>query len=100
MSKAWIEILTGILRIGKDGAQHGDPYHIAFTVRWINTEDIEAVGLCVPMSIADWKAARQALKDLGVKRCLVTRIKGEIGEPKTVVNKWVVINKCEALDKQ
>lgn len=90
---AWLEPLSAVLRVGSEGAVHGDPYEISATVRYIDIDKVEIVGLVKygsgpAMTRTDLNAIFKTLFASGVTKLLVRRIiKGRKRE------KWIDISK-------
>lgn len=91
MNSAWIEPISGVVRVGGPGAKHQDPYHFAATIRYLDIESVEVVGLAKKekdpaITKADWLAIVAAFQHNGIKRVLFKRIKNGI-----IREKWVTI---------
>lgn len=76
MPKAEIEILSGVVRFWNDSdAGYGDPYDWVATLRWVNPEVAEVVGITKPPTPDTWRAVKEAAAKAGVKKLIFYRIK-------------------------
>lgn len=74
-----VEFLSAVVRVWDDGKSYGDPYQWAMTVRWISRDEVEILGVTLPPSIGQFKAAMRELRLLGVASVVFTRFKNGVG---------------------
>lgn len=70
---AHIEPLTAVLRVFAPGKGYGDPYEFACTVRWLDPETVELLGVDKPPSPSMWWPVADALREMGVKEFVFSR---------------------------
>jgi ABC-type glycerol-3-phosphate transport system substrate-binding protein len=71
---AQIEPFAGVVRYwAKADARYGDPYQWAASVRWIDHETLEILGITQPPTPAVWRAVKAAAKQNGVKQIVFVR---------------------------
>jgi hypothetical protein len=92
MNSAWLEPISSVVRVGAEGAKHLDDYHFAATVRYLDFESIEVVGVAKMsdsqpgITKADWVAMVECFRVNGIKRVLFKRVKNG-----TIREKWITI---------
>ena len=64
-----------VVRVFLDDGKYGDPYELSFTIKWIDEDKVEAVGLDKPISLSMWREIRSEFKKLGINKILIHRIK-------------------------
>lgn len=69
---AHIEPLASVLRVFGPGAKYGDPYEFVCTLRWLDRETVELVGVMEFPGIHLREPILKALRDAGAKRCSFT----------------------------
>ena len=84
---AEIEPTSGILRIWNNG-KYGDPYDWSCTIRWLNPDELEIIGLDKPITKEGYTAALEACKKNGAKRVLIRHYHNQ--EPQ---EKWIDLTK-------
>lgn len=63
-----IELLAGVLRVGQEFGQHGDPYEWSAAVRWLSPTEVELMGLSSrPPKPSEWRAIGQICKRAGIE---------------------------------
>jgi hypothetical protein len=76
---AAVEFLSGVVRFwANDSAQYGDPYEWCATVRWINPDTVEILGVIKPPSKQVWAAVLSELGQYGAKELVFYRIKNGV----------------------
>jgi hypothetical protein len=91
MKSAWLEPISSVVRVGACGAKHYDSYHLAATIRYIEIDAVEVVGLAKQgdepgIRKTDWEAMVKCFQEAGIKRVLFRRLKnGHVRE------KWLEI---------
>ena len=80
MAKASIEPIAGCMRIWLDETKgYGNPYDAAVTVRWIDRETIEVIGLATAgFDLAMANAIKAEARRLGITRVMFVRKKNGI----------------------
>lgn len=75
--KIEIQHLSSVIRIwfNKD-AEYGDPYDWAATIRWIDNNTIELLGVDKPITKDMWIAMQNAFSEMGIERVLAIRHTG------------------------
>lgn len=71
--KARIEPLTAVLRVFSDGRDHGDPYDFACTLRWLDSQTVELLGVDKAPAPSMWRPIVEALREAGAKEFVFTR---------------------------
>lgn len=75
--KVDIQHLSSVVRVWtQEGAKYGDPYDWAATIRWIDKETIEVLGVVKPVTKAMWEALTEAFAEMGIKKMLIVRHTG------------------------
>ena len=69
--------LTSLIRQGDKCYDHGDPFTWSATVRWINGDSVELIGVDAPMTKSVWRDVMNELHRLGIKRFLIHRRRGQ-----------------------
>jgi len=96
LNSAWLEPISGVIRVGVEDAKHYDAYHFAATVRYLAIDEIEIVGVAKQgdgpgITKADWVAMIECFRRHGITRVLFRRIKRGVSR-----DKWVIVrNKSE-----
>lgn len=72
-----VEHLTSLVRLWiSPEAKYGDAYDWVVTVRWLDKENVEFIGMTVLPTREMWRAIRAELRRLGVKTILAHRTNG------------------------
>jgi hypothetical protein len=74
---AELEPLTALVRVFEPGCGYGRPYSYVATIRWLNPETAEVMGVLHAPTPGQWRAIRKALKQVGVRRAIIQRIKDD-----------------------
>jgi hypothetical protein len=85
--QAWLEPIAAVIRVGADGAGHGDAYHFAATVRFMAIDQVEVLGVDRAIAKADWRAMIECFRLSGIKKVFFTRIKNGVSRTKCLVIK-------------
>lgn len=72
---AELEPLTALVRVFEPGDSYGQPYSYVATIRWLDPDTAEVMGVLQAPTPAQWRAIRKALKQAGVRRAIIQRIK-------------------------
>ena len=75
MANAHVEILSAVVRIFPDGKTYGDGYDMCITVRGVDPETVEVIGLTKVPTGEQVKAMRKALNAMGIKKATWTRFR-------------------------
>jgi hypothetical protein len=82
---ASIEHFAGVVRYWESPeSKYGDPYQWAASIRWINHETIEIVGITQPPTPAIWRAVKAAAAENGAKQITFVRHKDGRSRTKTI----------------
>ena len=76
--KTHVEHLISIIRIFDDNMEYGDPYIWSATLKFIDIETVEIVGVDKPITISMYRVIKKALIDMGVVRAIFYRYKNSI----------------------
>jgi hypothetical protein len=72
-----LEHISGVIRVWLNpNAGYRDPYDWVATVRWIDCETVEIVGILKPPTPSIWRATKDELARHGAKTIIFYRIKG------------------------
>ena len=71
---AEFENLSGIIRIFEDGKNYGDEYGWAVTVRYLDKETVEFLGITKAPTISQWRAIEDCCREEGIKTIVFYRI--------------------------
>ena len=77
---AQVEWIAGVLRVWAPGKQYGDPYEFSASVRCIDRETVEIMGVVKAPTHDEVRVIINELLRLGIKRAVWTRM--ENGEAK------------------
>lgn len=72
---ASLEPIAAVVRVHAEGGRYGDQYTWAATVRWIDHETVEIVGVTKCPTPAEWRAIQRCMGEAGVKTIRFKRIK-------------------------
>jgi hypothetical protein len=76
--KIHIQHLSSVVRIWfNDDSKFGDPYDWAATIRWIDNEKIELLGVDKPITKSMWMAMQNAFHEVGITSILAMRHTGD-----------------------
>jgi hypothetical protein len=75
--KIHIQHLSSVIRIWhSDEAEYGDPYDWAATIRWIDNETIELLGVDKKITKEMWIAMQDAFYNMGILEIVAIRHTG------------------------
>lgn len=83
---AWLEPLSAVIRVGGGGAKHGDDYHFAATIRYLEIDEVEVLGVDTTVTKSAWEAMIKCFRANGIKRVLFKRVKNGVSR-----DKWVEV---------
>lgn len=76
MGVASIEPMVGVVRFWVSAeAGYGDPYDWVATVRWVDPDTVEIVGITKPPTPDAWRAVKLALAEQGVRSIVFYRMR-------------------------
>ena len=82
---AIIEPLAGVIRYwSTNNPEYGDPYQWSATVRWVNRDTIEVMGVTQVPTTEVWRAVKDCARNIGVKYITFTRFKNGVRKTSTL----------------
>lgn len=72
--KVHVQPISGVLRVWNNpDAHYGQPYDWACTLRYLDEETVEFLGVTQPVTVSLWRAIRAELAKTPIKRVLAVR---------------------------
>lgn len=78
---AEFEMIAGVVRVFLPGKTYGDKYEWSATIRYLDSETVEILGIVRAPTISEWRAVERCCKQNKVKRVMFYRI-GKDGSKK------------------
>jgi len=72
---AKIEHFAGVIRYWDGAAKYGDPYQWVASIRWVDSQTIEIVGITQPPTKEIWLAVKEEARRQGASAVVYTRYK-------------------------
>lgn len=78
MKTAHIQPLSGIIRVFDDKkAYHQDDYEWCGTLRWIDDNTVELLGIIKPPTLSQVRAIKKTCIDMGIEKLIFQRLRNK-----------------------